>query len=260
MRWLSNFWKIRKQNDYVKIMLILVLLGTGMLGNAITNGVNLYHSTLKPMEYILTGNVTGGINKSQMEEIIEIENVAAASVQTESVLTVKSNENDIVWNCYELSDSYFEEAYKISGSKAMRTFYLTPKAFERLSKSTENLKKTGIYKLHMDYMLGEEESGIGQFVLLENEMFSDEEYAFYQGSDADLSESNQIRVYAEKQDITGITIKSLENLGYEITNSEEVLRAGFQQTKKMIGIKYSIFIGILCFLFVVILKKALFQR
>lgn len=92
-----------------------------------------------------------------------------------------------------------------------------------------------------------EEIGTAKLLLLEDEMFSDEELAFCRGNSAELSKDcEEIRIYVTKKDLDGMTIKHLENLGYGMQNMEEVQEAEHQLETGFLKIKYESIIGILC--------------
>lgn len=53
MKWLSNFLKLRKQNDYVKIILLFVLVAVWVIGSSVYNIVEIRKNLSKPTEYVL---------------------------------------------------------------------------------------------------------------------------------------------------------------------------------------------------------------
>ena len=61
MKWLSNFLKLRKQNDYVKIILLFVLVAVWVIGSSVYNIVEIRKNLSKPTEYVLMvqGNKIG---------------------------------------------------------------------------------------------------------------------------------------------------------------------------------------------------------
>lgn len=251
MKWLSKFLKLRKQNDYIKIVFLIFLLGIFMLGSAVYNGFDVYHQLLTPVEYTLNAD-SQKITREAIKKITDMENVDAVSIQKQMDLTINTTENELSFECYQISDEYLKNVYDIESSGGMKTFYLTPKAYEKVRKSFENNNKVIQSKCQM----GEEETGIAKFVLLENGLFSDVELAFCQGNTAELSKDcDEIRAYITKKDLDGMTTKHLENLGYSIKNIEEVRGTEYQLDTNFLKIKYDTVIGFLCMGFVFLFTK-----
>lgn len=253
MKWLRKFLKLRKQNDTVKIMVLVFLLGVFMIGSVIYNGMNVYWNLSTPVEYILSAD-SQNITQEAMKKITDTEKVDAASIQKQTSLTIHTVEEELSFECYQISDNYLKNVYHVESSGGMKTFYLTPKAYEKIRKSFENNKNNN--EIQSKYQIGDEETGTAKLVLLEGEMFSDEELAFCQGNSAELSKDcEEIRVYVTKKDLDGMTIKHLENLGYGIQNMEEIQEAEHQLETNFLKIKYEIIIGILCMGFTIYGQK-----
>lgn len=244
MKWLSNFLKLRKQNDYVKIMFFIFLLGIYMLGSAIFNGLGIYHQLSTPEEYILSADAQN-ITQEAIKKITDTEKVDAASIQKQTNLTINITEDEQSFECYQISETYLKNVYHTESSGGMKTFYLTPKAYNKVRKKFEKNKNNN--EIQSKYQMGDEETGIAKIVLLENKLFSDEELAFCQGNSAELSKDcEEIRAYITKKDLDGMTVKHLENLGYSIKNMEEVRETEYQLETNFLRIKYEIIIGVLC--------------
>lgn len=244
MEWLHRFLKLRKQNDDVKILLLLFILGVVMLGRTVYNGIRVYRDIGQPVEYVLLSSGLRGITESALKEIKDTDYVASVGVEKRMNLTIKRGENEEYMECFEISPSYLEEVYGAKASGAMKTFYLTPKAYQML----HNNEKKDNGKTQINYLLGEEESGIAKIVLLDNEMFSEEVYAFCQGNTKKLAEEGEeIRVYVTKKDLDGTTIRHFQNLGYTLDNTETVKETEYMRQMLFTKIKYEAVIGILCF-------------
>lgn len=247
MKWFSKFLKLRKQNDYVKIMLLVFLLGTFMLGSAVYNGIDVYHRLKTPTEYILNYDGGGALNK-----LIKTEGIDAVSVEKKTNLTVDKTSI----NCYLISQSYLENVYHINKSSAMKTIYLTPKAYKEVIKNSDNVKQSK-GEFQSKYQLGEE-NGVGKFVLLKSELFSNEKIAFCQGTSADLDENcNEVRTYVTKTDLDGTIINHIENLGYSVKNKITVKEAENSLEINFLKIKYDVLIAFLCFGFIILFRSIL---
>ena len=254
MAWLKKFFKLRRQNDYVKIMFVAFLLGVFMLGSAVYNGVSVYQTLQTPTEYILSAGpdkMTG----EALEKLTKTEGVDMVSIQKQLELTIENSEEGASFTGYQISASYLKDVYRKKNTGGMKTFYLTPKAYKKAMPESGN-EKENQKEFQAKYQMGEEERDMAKFVLLESPLFEEEEMVFCEGNTSDFSKDcNEIRAYITKSDLDGTMIKHIENLGYSITNMEFVRETEYQLEKQFLKIKYDVTIGILCLGFVMILNS-----
>lgn len=246
MKWIKNIIKLRRQNDYVKIMLFVFLLGLWMLGSSIYDGVRIYRQLSEPAEYIISGSAEK-ISDEEIKNIEQISGVGGASIQKITELTIKDMSEDATYECYNISKMYLETVYHVNDTGTMKTFYVTPKLYEKL---TENIKGNQ-ENIQRNYQMGEEQQGISKFVKIDSNLFTDEEVAFTVADIVDFNEEcNEIRVYVTKKDLDGTLNRSIENQGYMIENQEVLLETDNELNIGFVRIKYDVGIGVLCLIIV----------
>ena len=237
MKWLSNFLKLRKQNDYVKIILLFVLVAVWVIGSSVYNIVEIRKNLSKPTEYVLM--VQGNSAKSgDLKNAGDVTGISNVTFQKSDTITVGNESIE----CLKVSKEYLENVYNVKETSGMRTFFLTP-------------------ALNMTYSIEEGEKKTGKFVKLENEMFKDEEIAFTMGERIDFqSECNEIRAYVTKRNIDGTQNRKLEKSGLTLENQTESMETDFNIKLKFTEAKYNILIGIICIVSAIIMKSMIKRK
>ncbi len=258
MKWWSKFWKIRKQKDKVKLMLLFILLGIGFFGHLIYEGICLYQITITPAEYILTSYDSAGITDKQMKELWELEQVSAVSRQQELSLELAGQRGKANLTCLEISQSYLENAYGIRSCSSMQVFYVNQLAYEELLRNMGYMdgSETPKENWNMGYVLGGEESGMAKIILVTEGVPNDQPYAFHEGNSIRLAKhSPAIRVQVSQQDLDGMQVQRFRQSGLEIVNDTEVEEMLFRQETMLLQMKYDCIIAGLCLLSAGCLKK-----
>lgn len=258
MKWWSKFWKIRKQKDKVKLILLFVLLGIGFLGHLIYEGICLYQITITPAEYILTCQNAAGITDNQMKELWEQEQVSAVSRQQELSLELAGQRGKMNLTCLEVSQSYLENAYGIRSCSSMQVFYVNKLAYDELTRSMGYAEggEAPPTEWNMGYVLGGEDSGMAKIIFVSEGIPNDQPYAFHEGSSVKLAKNSPaIRVQVRKQDLDGMQVQRFQQSGLEIVNNTEVEETLFRQETLLLQMKYDCMIAMLCLLFAGCLKK-----
>lgn len=261
-----KFLKLRKQEDAVKLVLLLFLLGTGLIIHAVYNGVLLYRQIQSPAEYALVKDEAGSGLKEEFMEIGKWEHISAASLYQETELLVKYKEKEASFSCIELSEAYMKAAYGISESGATKTFYMNQKAFEQIesgeadrevSQSSEKERK----KLLVTYEItdtdetvadkGEKGRGTAktaEIILIQENVPEEEPFVFCKGEKPSLEKNGAgIRVFAERQDIDGSNVKKMQSSGFTIENISWHQEAEYLQKIRGIRIRYDVLAAAVCF-------------
>lgn len=258
MKWWSKFWKIRKQKDTVKLMLLFILLGIGFFGHLAYEGICLYQITITPTEYILTSHDPTGITDMQMKELWELEQVSAVSRQQELSLELAGQRGKMNLTCLEVSQSYLENAYGIRSCGSMQVFYMNQLAYEEL------LRNMGYGEDYdapeedwtLGYVLGEEETGMAKVILVTEGVPNDQPYAFHEGNSVRLAKNSPaIRIQVRQQDLDGMNVRRFQQSGLEIINHSDVEETGYRQERILLQMKYDCIIVVLCLLTAGCLKK-----
>lgn len=271
MKWWIRFWKRRKQDDRIKIMLIFLMTGIGFLINAIYSGMQIYAMVQTPVEYIVRSNGKSGITEYQMSGIETMENLQAVSKQKESSLTLSDSWGEMAVTCLELSDTYLESAYGISETSAMKVIYLNEMAWEQLAKASggsgngvgmmdgeSESEAKQINSMQLDYILGGEdgEKGTAKILRIASGVSNDIACAFCTADNVRLSEGNsEIRLRLSRQDLEGTSIGQINQLGLEVTNSSDMQIDSMRREMKFMQIKYDVIVVVLCLIAAYSLKR-----
>lgn len=250
MKWLSDFLKLRKQNDYVKIILLFVLVAVWVIGSSVYNIVEIRKNLSKPTEYVLM--VQGNSAKSgHLKNAGDVTGISNVTFQKSDTITVGNESIE----CLKVSKEYLENVYNVKETSGMRTFFLTPVLYKKIQKNSLS------NSANMTYSIEEGEKKTGKFVKLENEMFKDEEIAFTMGERIDFqSECNEIRAYVTKRDIDGTQNRKLEKSGLTLENQTESMETDFNIKLKFTEAKYNILIGIICIVSAIIMKSMIKRK
>lgn len=258
MNWWSKFWKIRKQKDKVKLMVLFLLVGIGFFGQFIYEGIRLYQKVMTPVEYIMTGHSPGGVTDAQMVEIRELKQVTVVSRQQERSLELSAQRGTLTLPCLEVSQSYLEIAYGIQSYSSMQVFYVNPPAYEELLKIMREpeYETEGAKECQMGYVLGNEETGMAKIILVEEGLPNDIPYAFHEGSSVSLAKnSTVVRIQMEQQDVDGMNEKRLQQIGLEPVNAGAVQDMACFLEQEILRMKYALLVAAISFLSVWCLKK-----
>lgn len=271
MKWWIRFWKRRKQDDRIKIMLIFLMTGIGFLINAVYSGMQIYAMVQTPVEYIVRSNGKSGITEYQMSGIETMENLQAVSKQKESSLTLSDSWGEMAVTCLELSDTYLESAYGISETSAMKVIYLNEMAWEQLAKASggsgngvgmmdgeSESEAKQINSMQLDYILGGEdgEKGTAKILRIASGVPNDIACAFCTADNVRLSEGNsEIRLRLSRQDLEGTSIGQINQLGLEVTNSSDMQLDSMRREMKFMQIKYDVIVVVLCLIAAYSLKR-----
>lgn len=258
MKWWSRFWKIRKQKDWVKLMLLFLLLGIGFFGHLVYEGICLYQIILTPMEYILTSQSPTGITDLQMQDLWELEQISAVSRQQELSLELAGQWGKMNLTCLEVSQSYLENAYGIRSCSSMQVFYMNQLAYEEL---LENMGYGEGYDppkedWTLGYVLGEEEMGMAKIILVPEGVPNDQPYAFHEGNSVRLAKNSPaIRIQVRQQNLDGMHVQRFQQSGLEILNDSDIEKTSDCQERILMQMKYDCMIAVLCLLSAGCLKK-----
>lgn len=265
MKWWKRFWKLRKQDDMVKIILIFWVFGMACLIYAGYNGILLYQTVQSPAEYVLAANTPGGALTVRQRELIQEEDIMAAGLWRQTSLTVKYQGMETVFSCSELSEAYMETVYGIRDEGAMKTIYMNQKAFSQLllnraadvysqnSEEIHALRVTYVKDEQGDEILGQ---GTADVVLVKDGVPEDTPFVFCKGECINLTKyAAGIRVYAARQDLNGEGVQKLQEKGFEIVNIQEIQEAEYLGQMTLIRIKYGVMTAVLCLFCACVLMK-----
>ena len=73
MKWWTRFWKRRKQDDRIKIMLLFFIGVIGFFADAVNSGIQVYNMMRSPVEYVVSNSSASGLTSYQMSGIETME-------------------------------------------------------------------------------------------------------------------------------------------------------------------------------------------
>lgn len=254
MKWWNRFWKQRKQNDRVKVQLIVGCIGLFCFGYALYHGISLYRLLNTPVEYVCTtADFDGGLD-AKLSQVQELDYIDAVSRQEVTSVEITTQRGTLTVPCLKVSEDYLRDAYGLSETSAMQTFYLNQTAYESLLKAVQSPEEE-IKDVKVGYVMGEEK-GTAKLISGSELLPNDSPYIFCTGDPVCLrKEGRQLRVRVRQQDLDGMQIKELGQLGIQVENQKEIEENRLLQEQKLIEMKYNLFIAALCMCFVWCLKK-----
>ncbi|MDE7436529.1 MAG: hypothetical protein K2N01_12020 [Lachnospiraceae bacterium] len=263
-RW-KRFWKLRKQDDMVKIILIFWVFGMGCLIQAAYNGVLLYQAVQSPAEYVLMADTTDGALSAKQKELVQEEDVMAAGLWRQTTLTVKYQGMEAAFSCSELSEPYMETVYGIRDEGAMKTIYMNQKAFSQVlggrdgsGYSQNNDANRTLRVTYVKEDQGDETSRqqTADIVLVKDGVSEEEPLVFCKGDRIDLAKyASGIRVYVGRHDLDGRNAEKLQETGFTIANMQEIREAEYLGQMKLVRIKYGVLTAALCLFCACVLMK-----
>ncbi len=234
MKWLSDFLKLRKQHDSIKFAVILFICAAYFLVHGIIQIVDYANYLNKPVEYILNAYSASATLDIGIDKIKETAGAVSASFQRDYVVT---SENDAVLVVSELSSEYLSECYGIESTGNGKKIWLNTTAFDEFVGETDETS------VRLSYSVDDKKES-AEFIKCEA-LDSEVAYAVSVGTTASLDDSNIVRVMFDSIDVTGSNARHLENLGYGISNREDMLIQSHEQALLFADVKCSIICVIL---------------
>ena len=247
MKKIKEFLKLRKQNDYVKLVILVSILGIAMLIGTVCEGVKMYSDSQNEVEYILIPQNTS-VTMRQVNELERIDNVKCATPQKEKNITVTIGGKDNLIKCYQVSEEYMRKVYGIEIKKGMQNFYLSEQCYKDIKNNglMDEIPEKGFKS---KYIIGEK-TGIAEFNCIQMKD-KDLDCGFtYEKSSNLYGEDSKMRVCVMKSDFTGTTTDAIEKAGYSIENKDKVIESENNRRVNLIRIKYQLLIVIICWIYV----------
>ena len=233
MKKLFDFLRLRKQYDSIKFALILFVCAVFSLTSGIIQIVSYASYLDKPCEYILDAYSDSASLEIALQKICDTEGAVCASFQRDYIITA---ENDKTLAVSELSREYLCDCYGIESNTNSKTIWLNTVAFDEFIGESTDTSVRLYYSVD-----GKNESA--EFIKCDA-LDSETAYAVSVGTTASLDDSTVVRVMFDSIDVTGSNTRHLENLGYGISNREDMLMQVHEQELLFADVKCSI-IGVM---------------
>ena len=255
MKKIRELLKLRKQDDFVKVIFVYIIISISMIVTALINGLNMYKTIYTPKEYVLTSSKE--ISDNGYDNLKKIKNISSVSKQKKESISFGGERS---FQCVKVSAKYMKEVFGVNNERGMSCFYVSPKVFDEMknnpaevfgenddneakSEKIQENKKTEI-----DYKTEEEDWWkTVAAILLKSSLINDEEVILMPVSDAELSEQiNEVRVLVSTQDISGVLEKEVEQKQYSFADSDLLKQVQNESNVLLLKIKYEVVIAILC--------------
>lgn len=229
MRKLREFLRLRKRYDSIKFALILFICATYFLVNGVVQIVSYCGYLNKPTEYILEAYSDSASLEIALQKICETDGAVSASFQRDYIITA---ENDKTLAVSELSREYLCDCYGIESNTNSKTIWLNTVAFDEFIGESTDTSVRLYYSVD-----GKNESA--EFIKCDA-LDSENAYAVSIGTTASLENSHTVRVMFDSIDVTGTDVRKIENLGYTVSNREDMLTQSHERELLFANLKCSI--------------------
>lgn len=273
MKWWKKFWRLRKQEDRVKIVLLLFLMGIVFLFYGVYNGICLYQTVQTPVEYVLTGDSGDKYLGRKLNEIREWENMAGTSIFRENSVLITYQGEETTFSCVELSEEYIKDVYGISQSGATKTFYMNQKAFDMVKEaegafSYKQSDSEDILRVAYEMEAAEEgqtqlpekerkEKKTAEIVLVKEGVNEEEPFVFSVEEKGILIKyGTGIRLCFKGQDMDGSQLRKIQEAGFTVKNINVYQELEYLRKEKELHIKYAFGVSGICLFCSCILWKA----
>lgn len=268
------FLKLRRQNDTVKIMVILVLAGVVSVVSILYHAGLIYYYVKTPVEYVLTADHV--ISTEQIGVVQQLEGVSRISRQIEIPITLQYQGAETEMQAVLLSQEYVEEMYGVKLPSGGRRIFMDEKTFSSVQTEWQDSREgsvevksrkldDGRVVLDVRYRIAEttaddlsnddavSNGGVeqldrpAQIVVAESRVQGEETFVCLADTENRLPrEACSLRVQYENHDLDGLHVEQLTKLGYTIENEEMVLGEKYEIQIKLLHIRYGLVICAIC--------------
>lgn len=227
MNRIKRLLRLRKQDDCIKLALLLFLAAAWLAYIACVQGIEYARIQARPVEYVLESNFSGAVLEGNLQKIQALDGVAGVSRQREFSITV----GDKMLTVTELERQYLTDCCGIEPSNTGSRYWLNREAFTNLLGSGAASPARVIYKK-------EEKTESGEFLLL-SDFGGEEAFAASTGSTMTLGNVSTLRVMFAHGDPSGADIRKLESMGFTVLNQAEMERQSYETELALTKLSYA---------------------
>ena len=215
MNRIKRLLRLRKQDDCVKLALLLFLAASWLLYGAVTQGVAYARLQSQPVEYVLESGFSGAVLEVNLQQLRALDGVVGVSRQREFSITA----SDRMLTVTELERQYLTDCYGIKIADAEHRYWLNREAFSVSFGSAASPARLTYQR--------EDRTESGEFLLLPG-LAGKGAYAVTLGKTTTLGTSATLRVMFEHNDLSGADGRTLQELGFAVLNRAEMERRSFE--------------------------------
>ncbi len=246
MRRITEFRRICRSYDSIKLAILLILCALFFTARAVTGLLSYFSVLSKPLEYV----VSSSYSSTASSKIKELPNFVVISSQSTAVATLGVGKDAIPVSVRMLSAEYLYKGYGEYGAE--NTVYLSKADYSRLTEKYKNGRisytdSTGLYKSM-------------RIAFCESMQLSAGEAVVSAVSAVLNTDCSQIRVMFSKTDITGITLKKLQGLGFTVENYDLINESNHRQSLVFLELKYAFITVLLSSALSAVLIKTTLER
>lgn len=258
MRWWSEFWRQRKQDDRIKMISIFLVMALLFFGKAIYKGIQMYRTTGECTEYILQAISETGITDTKIRELEQMKEVECVSRQLETNISIMAGAEEVIIPCVGVSGEYMEQMWNVSDQGTMKQIFLNDSAAKQLVEKGISLEEKDV---RVTYSVTDAEgiktNETAKVFQSENLPKTEEPHAFCVFDNAKLSDcSNAVRVEVKGKDLDGQQLAKFQQMGYRIVNELEQKEERMRQEVEVLKIRYDVGVALICAIAVWGLRKA----
>lgn len=256
-RWI-NFWKLRRQQDSVKFVLLFAAAGVIFLAQCAIAGTQLYGQANQPSQYILENQAGVAFTERQIASVQALELTQAVTLQQTYPVTLENAWGEASLTCCRVSRGWLEDVCGISERSAMPRLYLNSAAVDLLWKTLhlENKDDLWNHTVTGSWSTGAENSAASDSKNVPIQLLPGTEpmeaaapWGYWAGDDIALSEqAAQLRVLTDGPDLDGAWKEAVLPLGLSVQNETEAQEATFLWERTLLSLKYKVLAAVICFL------------
>lgn len=268
---IKYFLTLRKQNDTVKIIVILALAGIASAVSVLYYAWMIYHYVNTPVEYVLTTDRV--VSTEQVNTLLQLEGVNRVSRQSDIPIMLRYQGAETEVSAVLLSQEYVEEMYDVTLPSDTGRIIMNKAAFSDLQTAwSENRdgmaeiesqkQEDGSMALDVHYRIAEtmsdETAGddvmeqtdrLIRIIVMETARQGEEPFVCLVDTDGSLlRKTHSLRVQYGSHDLDGLHVERLAKLGYALDNEDMILREKYEVQIKLIHIKYGLLLCGICLL------------
>lgn len=275
---IKYFLKLRKQNDTVKIIVILALAGIASAVSVLYYAWMIYHYVNTPVEYVLTTD--RGVSTEQVNTLLQLEGVSRVSWQRDIPVLLRYQGAETEVSAVLLSQDYVEEMFDMTLPSDVRRIIMNKAAFFDLqtewSEDREGMaavegrkQEDGSMALDVRYRIAETMSDETadnamkqtersiRIIVTETARQREEPFVCLVDTDGSLlREAYSLRVQFGSHDLDGLHVERMVKLGYVVENEETILREKYEVQIKLLHIKYGLLLCVISLVAVFALGKS----
>ena len=215
MNRIKRLLRLRKQDDCIKLALLLFLTAGWLLYSVVTQGLAYARLQAQPVEYVLESGFSGAVLEVNLQQLRALDGVVGVSRQREFSITA----SDRMLTVTELERQYLTDCYGIEIAGAEHRYWLNRGAFSVLFGSAASPARLTYQR--------EDRTESGEFLLLPG-LAGKGAYAVTLGNTTTLGTSATLRVMFEHGDLSGADVRTLQEFGFTVLNRAEMERRSFE--------------------------------